>query len=159
MAACGWLTGACVFRNTTAAKSTVPALRPNLACSWAPDIHVLGHVPGANQTAGQGLLAQRLLLDCGRQASKQRTRSCTQTCTRASTRALRVGSTVNAIEQRLILATNSRQHKLALLRFALGEREGRTLVFAKKKDTVRTHIAPWTDSWRIRTIVHRPVCH
>ena len=52
----------------------------------------------------------------------------------------RVGSTVSAIKQRLVLATNCRYHKLSLLRLALDERDGRTLVFAKKKNTVRVRV-------------------
>ena len=51
----------------------------------------------------------------------------------------RVGSTVAAIEQRLVLASNNKQHKLELLGDALAStRKGaRTLVFVKKKSTAR----------------------
>lgn len=55
----------------------------------------------------------------------------------------RVGSTVASIRQRLLLATNNKREKLALLQRVMGETAaedgsvGRTLVFVKKKSTAR----------------------
>jgi ATP-dependent RNA helicase DDX3X len=47
----------------------------------------------------------------------------------------RVGSTNEGIEQRVLLATADKRLKLSLVVAALGEREGRTLVFVEKKRT------------------------
>ena len=49
----------------------------------------------------------------------------------------RVGSTVDSIEQRLVLATNDKRAKLALLESALLETSGRTLVFVRTKSLAR----------------------
>ena len=49
----------------------------------------------------------------------------------------RVGSTVQSIEQRLVLASNDKRAKLALLETALLQTAGRTLVFVRTKSLAR----------------------